>query len=154
NIGGPINKKTSYFFNVERRDIHDAAVISPDAFAAASLPVVGVLNPQGRTSVNSRLDYQLTPNNTLMVRYQYTRNKEDNDGVSQLSLPSQAYDQTLNEQTIQVADTQVLSAKVINETRFEWERTTTDQNSLFSGPTINVIGAFSKGGNALGVSDS
>ncbi len=154
NVGGPLSKKASYFFNVERRDIHDAAVIAPSAFTASGTPVVGVLNPKVRTAVNSRLDYQLTPNNTLMVRYQYTHNREQNDGVSQLALPSQAYNQTLDEHTIQVADTQVLSAKAINETRFEWERTTNNQNSLTSGPTISVIGSFIDGGNSLGVAAS
>jgi hypothetical protein len=154
NVGGPINKKASYFFNVERRDIHDAVVVSPIAFSAASLPVAGVLNPRVRTSVNSRVDYQLTPGNTLMVRYQYTHNNEQNDGISQLALPSQAYNQTLTEHSIQVADTQVLSAKAINETRFEWERTVNNQNSLLSTPSINVTGEFIEGGNALGINDA
>jgi hypothetical protein len=154
NVGGPLSKKASYFFNVERRNIHDAAVITPSAFADANVPVVGVLNPRVRTAVNSRLDYQLTPNNTLMVRYQYTHNSEQNDGVAQLALPSQAYNQTSYEHTIQVADTQVLSAKAINETRFEWERGGTNQNALTQGPTIRVLGAFTGGGNPLGLSDS
>jgi Carboxypeptidase regulatory-like domain len=160
NVGGPLSKKASYFFNVERRDIHDAAVVLASAFAASCRAPqtcqtpIPVLNPRIRTAVNSRLDYQLTPGNTLMVRYQYTRNNEQNDGVSQFALPSQAYNQTLNEHTVQVADTQVLSAKAINETRLEWERTTTDQNALTSGPTIRVLDAFTGGGNPLGISDS
>jgi Carboxypeptidase regulatory-like domain len=154
NVGGPLSKKASYFFNVERRNIHDAAVISPNAFSDSMTPVVGVLNPRVRTAVNSRLDFQLTPSNTLMVRYQYTHNSEQNDGISQLALPSQAYNQTSYEHTIQVADTQVLSAKAINETRFEWERGGTNQNSLTQGPTIRVLGAFTGGANPLGISDS
>jgi hypothetical protein len=154
NVGGPLSKKASYFLNVERRDIHDAAVINPNAFSAAGVPVTGVLNPRVRTAVNSRIDYQLTTNNTLMVRYQYVNNNEKNDGPGQLNLPSQAYNQTSYEHSIQVSDTQVLSAKAINETRFEWERGGTNQNSLTQGPTIRVLGAFNEGGNPLGMSDS
>ena len=154
NVGGPLGKKASYFFNVERRDIHDAAVISPNAFSAAGVPIVGVLNPRVRTAVNSRIDYQLAPNNTLMVRYQYVNNNEKNDGIGQLTLPSLAYNQTSYESEIQVSDTQVLSPRAINETRFEWERGGTNQNSLTQGPTIRVLGAFTAGGNPLGVSDS
>jgi hypothetical protein len=154
NVGGPINKKASYFFNVERRDIHDAAVILGSAFTAAGQQVVPVLNPRVRTAVNSRLDYQLAPSNTLMVRYQYVNNHEKNDGIGQLTLPSEAYNQTLDEHEVQVSDTQVLSAKAINETRFEWERATTDQNSLTQAPTIRVLGAFTGGGNPLGISNS
>src|SRR5262249_45973658 len=45
NLGGPVNKKASYFLNFERRDIHDAAVVNPEAFSASGVPVTGVLNP-------------------------------------------------------------------------------------------------------------
>lgn len=154
NVGGPISKKASYFFNVERRDIHDAAIVNPSAFIDAGVPVVGVLNPRIRTAFNSRLDYQLASNNTLMVRYQYTHNSEQNDGIAGRALPSQAYNQTLTEHSVQVADTQVLSAKAINETRFEWERTANNQNALLSTPTVAVLGAFTDGGDALGINDS
>src|SRR6476646_7106347 len=152
NVGGPLSKKASYQINAERRNINEATVVLPAAFAAASVPVVGVLNPRVRTSVSTRLDYQLAASNTLMARYQFTHNHEENNGISQLSLPSQAFNQTGNENEIQISDTQVLSPHAINETRFEWERGGTDQNSLFLTPTINVLGQFSEGGNPLGIS--
>lgn len=154
NVGGPLSKKASYFFNVERRDIHDAAVILGSAFTQAGQTPVGVLNPRIRTNLNARIDYQLFPSNTLMVRYHYTHNNEQNDGLGQQTLPSLAYNQTSDEHGIQVSDTQVLSAKAINETRFEWERGSTDQNSLVLAPTIRVLGAFTEGGNPLGISNS
>src|SRR5258708_7632433 len=34
-VGGPLSKKASYFVSIERRDIHDAAVITPSAFTNA-----------------------------------------------------------------------------------------------------------------------
>src|SRR5689334_650429 len=152
NVGGPLGKKASYQINAERRNINEAAVVNPVAFSAANVPVVGVLNPRTRTNLSTRLDYQLSASNTLMVRYQFTHNHEENDGISQLSLPSQGYNQNANENEIQVSDTQVLSPHAINETRFEWERGDTDQNSLFLTPTINVLGQFVSGGNPLGIS--
>jgi hypothetical protein len=152
NVGGPLGKKASYQINAERRNINEATVVLPAAFAAANVPVVGVLNPRIRTNLSTRFDYQVSASNTLMVRYQYTHNHEENDGISQLSLPSQGFNQTGNENEIQVSDTQILSPHAINETRFEWERGSTDQNSLFSIPTINVLGQFSEGGNPLGIS--
>jgi Carboxypeptidase regulatory-like domain len=152
NVGGPLGKKASYQINAERRNINEATVVLPAAFAAANVPVVGVLNPRIRTNLSTRFDYQVSASNTLMVRYQFTHNHEENDGISQLSLPSQGFNQTGNENEIQVSDTQILSPHAINETRFEWERGSTDQNSLFSIPTINVLGQFSEGGNPLGIS--
>jgi hypothetical protein len=152
NVGGPLGKRASYQINAERRNINEATVVLPAAFTAASVPVVGVLNPRVRTNVSTRLDFQVSSSNTLMVRYQFTHNHEENDGISQLSLPSQGFNQTGNENEIQISDTQVLSPHAINETRFEWERGATDQNSLFLTPTINVLGQFSEGGNPLGIS--
>ena len=152
NVGGPLGKKASYQINVERRNINEATVVLPQAFIAANVPAVGVLNPRVRTNFSTRLDYQLAASNTLMVRYQYTHNREENNGISQLSLPSQGYNQTGNENQIQVSDTQVLSAHAINETRFEWERGDTGQNALVLAPAIAVLGQFTEGGNPLGIS--
>jgi hypothetical protein len=152
NVGGPLGKKASYFVNFERRNIHDAAVINADAFTNAGVAPVGVLNPRIRTSAGVRFDYQLAANNTLMVRYQYNHNNEENNGLSPQTLPSVAYNQTSSEHTIQISDTQILSPKVINETRFEWERGTSDQNPLNTSPTINVSATFSEGGSPQGTS--
>ncbi len=152
NVGGPLGKKLSYQINAERRNINEAAVVFPGAFAAANQPVVGVLNPRVRTNVSARFDYQVSASNTLMARYQFTHNNEKNDGIAQLALPSQGYNQIGNENTIQISDTQILSPHAINETRFEWERGATDQNPLFLTPAINVLGQFTDGGNPLGIS--
>src|SRR5437588_9552239 len=150
NVGGPISKKASYQINVERRDINEATVVLPAAFAAANVAVAPVLNPGVRTNFNSRFDYQIAASNTLMVRYQFTHNREENNGVGQLALPSQAFHQTGTENEIRISDTQILSPHAANETRFEWERGATDQNALVLGSTINVLGQFTEGGNPLG----
>jgi hypothetical protein len=154
NIGGPLSKKASYQFSVEHRHINEAAVITPAAFTAAGISVVPVLNPRIRTNLSGRFDFQLTTNNTLTARYQFTHNHEENDGIGQLSLPSQGFNQTSNENQIQISDTQILSPKAINETRFEWERGASNQGALVSGPTVNVLGQFIEGGNPVGTSNS
>ena len=74
NFGGPVGKKASFFINFERRNIGDNAIVNayvldPTTFAQTpyntSVPI-----PQTRTNVSPRMDFQLTPNNTLSVRYQ------------------------------------------------------------------------------------
>jgi len=152
NIGGPLSKKASYFINLERRDINDAAVVLPSAFANAGVPVVAVSNPRVRTNLSSRFDFQVAPSNTLMVRYQFTHDTQDNNGVSQLSLPSMAFNQVTDEHEIQISDTQVLSPHAVNETRFEWEHGNTSQTPLSLTPTINVLGVFQEGGSGQGAS--
>jgi hypothetical protein len=111
-----------------------------------------VSSPETRTNVSPRVDLQLSPNNTLMMRYQFTRNTESNQGIGQFSLyPAQAYGLNDTEQTLQISDTQVVSTNVINETRFQFIRDNNNQSPLIAPIlTTAVIGAFTSGGNNVG----
>ena len=85
NIGGPLSKKASFFFTEDIRDIHDLGIVNaqqvnPTTFAVTPFSAA-VPNPRTRYNIGPRLDYALTKNNTLTVRYQYYRNDEINDGV-------------------------------------------------------------------------
>src|SRR5215471_9710687 len=151
NFGGPVGKKASFFVNFERRDIGDNAivnafVIDPTTFVEtpynASVPI-----PQERTVVSPRMDFQLTPNNTLSVRYQYWLNDQTNQGVGQFSLPSQAYGVNHTQQTLQLSDTQLFGPKVVNEARFEYQRDRDNMTPAAADVTLNVQGAFVGGGN-------
>ena len=153
NIGGPISKKASFFFNIDRRNTNDISIINTPALDDNLDPIQftqGVENPRTRTNLTPRLDYQLTPSNTLTVRYQYYRENERNDGIGQSSLPTQAYNSVDTEHTVQVSDTQTLGEHVINETRFQYVRSNSTQTVVDTSPSINVSGAFTGGGNTLG----
>ena len=153
NIGGPLSKKASFFFNIDRRNTNDISIINTPALDSNLDPIQftqGVENPRTRTNLTPRLDYQLTPSNTLTVRYQYYRENEQNDGIGQSSLPSQAYNSLDTEHTVQISDTQTLGEHIINETRFQYVRSNATQTVLDLTPSINVSGAFTGGGNTLG----
>ncbi len=155
NLSGPLTKGSSFFLDVQRRDIAninivDATVLDPSFNVVPFTQAVP--NPSTRTNISPRVDFQLSPNNTLMVRYQFTRNTEQNEGVGQFSLyPDQAYNLNDTEQTLQISDTQVISANVINETRFQYIRDNNNQSPLVT-PTLTtaVLGAFTSGGNNVG----
>lgn len=145
-VGGPINKKASFFVDTQRRNIDEIAVV--DA------PVLGlsesVSNPRTRTNIAPRIDYQVSANNTLIARYQYYRDTWQNDGVGGLVLPEAGYNTESTEHTVQITDTQVLSTKVINETRFQYLRDNSNQNPVSTALGINVQGAYTTGGAASG----
>ncbi len=153
NVSGSLNSRSSWFLSGFRRDndansIINAQLLDPTGGSynyAAAVP-----NPQSRLDLSPRLDLQLTPNNTLTVRYMYDRQKSTNNGVSQFALQTQGYDTLNQENTLQVSDTQILSARLINETRFEYIRDRDNQTPLFTTPTITVQGAFTGGGNNEG----
>jgi hypothetical protein len=167
-VSGPLSKKGSFFFNAERRQIGDSNIVNALVPTAADpSPTIAnftqaVPNPRNRTEIGPRLDFQLTPSNTLTVRYQFYQNNQDNQGVGQFSLPSQAYNTASTEHTLQISDTQVLSTNVVNETRFQYLHDSSNQTllNIFSPgdpcaqshfqPTISVLGAFTCGGNQIG----
>ncbi|MGA7188395.1 MAG: hypothetical protein WBY66_07860, partial [Candidatus Acidiferrales bacterium] len=137
------------------RDIHDlgivnAEIVDPTTFAVEPFSAA-VPNPRTRYNIGPRLDYALTKNNTLTVRYQYYRNDETNDGISGFSLPSQGYNSLETEQTVQIGDTQIFGTKVVNETRFQYLRDQTSQTPDSTAPSIIVPLAFTGGGYSGGL---
>jgi hypothetical protein len=153
NLGGPINKKASFFLDATRRNLNDFSVIHPVNPVDISGPALqeSVPSPRTRTSISPRLDYQLSANNTLTMRYQLTHDSDQNSGLSSFSLPTQAYNLNETEHTLQISDTQILSPKIVNETRFQFQRETNHQLPLGTGPEIEVQGAFTTGENSQGL---
>jgi len=154
NFGGPIGKKASFFVNFERRNIGDNAIVNayvldPTTFQQepynASVPT-----PRTRTNVSPRMDFQLTPNNTLSVRYQWWQDNQANNGVGQFALPTQAYNVTTTEQTVQLSDTQLFGTKVVNEIRFQYLGERFNQTPASTAAVVNVQGAFVGGGSSAG----
>lgn len=155
NIGGPIGKKASFFFDVQHRNINEvsivnAIVLSPD-FSTIIPFNQSVPSPMSRTNVGTRFDYQVNKNNTLTARYQFYRDSQDNGGIGGFSLPSSGYDSNSTEHTVQISDSQILGTKAVNETRFQYNRDNSHQTPLGTDPTIDVIGAFNGGGSNGGL---
>ncbi len=153
NIGGPLGKKASFFFNVERRNINELAVINAEVLDSTLSPTPlaeSIPNPRQRTNLSPRFDWAISKNNTLTARYQYYRDTETNNGVGVFNLASQAYHSTGTEDTVQISDTQVIGSKVVNETRFQYIRENQSQIPSDTNPVVNVIGNFTGGGSGQG----
>ncbi len=169
NVSGPLGKKASFFFNFDRRNIQDNSIVNavvpyvPDP--ATCGPENGAVTgtngvpcslalpyPQTRTNISPRVDYQLTPNQTLTVRYSYYQDTRTNSGVGSFVLPSQGYNSNEIENRIQISDSQVYGAKFVNNTRFQYVRDQTNQTPQLVAPAINVLQSFEGGGSPLGTS--
>ena len=157
NIGGPLSKKASIFFNYEERNINNlnvvsATIVDPTTFGITPFSEA-VPNPDTRINLSPRLDYQVSAGNTLSVRYQFYHQTQDNESVGGFNLASLATNQTDSENTLQISDTQTLSPRVINETRFQYIHEVANQNPLSTAPMISVSSAFATGGNRTGIND-
>ena len=153
NVSGSLSKSASWFLSGFRRDNNANSIINAqllDPTGGSYNYAAAVANPQSRMDLSPRIDLQLTPNNTLTARYMYDRQKSTNNGVSQFALQTQGYDTLNQENTLQLSDTQIISPRLINETRFEYIRDRDNQTPLNFTPTITVQGAFTGGGNNEG----
>ena len=54
------------------------------------------------------------------------------------------------ENTLQISDTQVIGAKTVNETRFQFNHDNSTQNPQDVNPAVSVLGSFLGGGNSEG----
>jgi uncharacterized membrane protein YgcG len=158
NLSGPIIKgKASFFFDFQRSETDENEVINAVILDAALNPVAfnqTLLTPARRTTFSPRLDWQLNPTNTLIARYTYEKSDRQNQGVGDFNLPERAFDTAGTQHTIQLTETAVINQRIINETRFQFERNRTSREGGLFAPTIVVQEAFTSGGAQVLLSTS
>ena len=151
NLGGPLSKKASFFVNASRSNINEfAAIHVTDPDLGPGTFTESIPNPRIHSGMSPRFDYQLSGSNTLTARYQLTHESSQNSGLGRFSLPSLAYDLNQTEHTLQISDTQILSPRMMNETRFQFQRETSHQLPLSALTQVQVQGAFTGGGSNQG----
>jgi len=163
NLTGPLNKNASYNLGGSFRQIQDDQFTNATIFALPTSPTtlcqppnttgcvstpytVQTYYPQVRGDFNPRLDLALGSKNVLTTRYQFVKNNSTNAGIGNLGLPTAGYDSSTTSNILQMSDTQTFSTRLINETRFEYEREHVQTTALSNAPTLSVSGAFSGGG--------
>jgi hypothetical protein len=165
-VTGPLAKNASFTLSASRRAIQDNTIVNSQILANPSNPTVVCQpndpacvstpyqyanpNPQTRLDISPRVDLALSEKNTLTTRFQLFQSSQTGGGVGGFSLPSQGYNIDSSEYELQVSDTQILSPRVINETRFELGRNRDTQKALSTDPTVSVSGAFTSGGSNSG----
>ena len=157
NLTAPLNKKSSFFVDVEKRDIDENAVISAIILDPALNPVplnLAVVTPQRRANFSGRFDYQFNQAHTLVARYGFLSSKLENQAIGGFALPSVALTTELKEHTLQVTETAVINPKVINEARLQFVHSRNSRQGDNSTPTIEVQGAFLGGGAQTGLAFS
>lgn len=154
NLGGPIvAKKASFFFDFQRRETDDNELVNARVLDDDLNPLAlgfGIVAPRRNLNFSPRFDYQINADNTLIVRYSYSRNSSENSGVGGFSLPERAYDTASTQHSFSVTETAILNASMINETRFQINRNRNESFGDNTIPVLNVSGAFVSGGSQIG----
>ena len=161
NVSGPIGAHASFFIDADRRNIDDNGIINasiPNSSFLGFQPFQSFYStPQRRTTVSPRVDYQLGANNTLSFRYVFLQNDRIITGIGSFNLPPSTigsitfpgtgYGTSTREQSVQVVETAVLSAKAVNETHFRYDRESANYTSQSNAPGLFVSQSFVSGGS-------
>ena len=157
-LSGPLNKRSSFNVNVVKEWVDNGSVINGvtlDPQTLAVTPFDGFLVASlNRLTFTPRVDYQLSPNHTLAVRYAYSSDEVQNAGVGGINLASRGYHFATPNHTVQATETAVVNNNIINETRFQYFRPATTARANTDGVAIQVLGAFNGGGNPVGQSST
>jgi len=146
NLSGTIvPKKASFFLDFFRGETDDNDLVNGIRLNPANvnetLPVnLAILSPLRNWSINPRVDFSINDKHTLVARYSYFHNDALNSGVSQYSLPERAFDSGFSNHTVQLTETAVVNKSTVNETRFQFIRSRSEQNPLTEGlVAVNVL---------------
>jgi hypothetical protein len=156
NFGGPLSKKASFFFNVQRRKQDETSIINAVVLDSNFNQVpfsTAIPNPVTRTEIGPRIDYQLTKKNTLTARYEFNRNESQNGGINTFDLPTLGFNTDSTNHQLQISDNQILTDTMLFDTRFQYSRNRSSRSAISSAPYIAVPGAFNAGGNTSGISE-
>jgi hypothetical protein len=154
-LEGPLGKLASFFLTVDRAAIDNGAIIDgttldPDALTIVN-PYTQVFRiPQRRIRVRPRIDYQLTPTDTLSIRYAFSTADIQHSGVGGFNLVSSGIHHHGDDQTLQIANTMVLGVHALNETRFQFYRASISSISENPSPRLAVLNSFIGGGAQVG----
>lgn len=153
-LGGPLGKKTSFYFSAQRRNFDLNSLVHTDILNPSTLQTelftTAVPNPHTLTNISIRVDRQLTATNTLMARYDYFGAVDNNNGVGGQSLPSQGYNRNFQHHLFQFSDTDLIGPNVLNQFRMQFLHFNNTQLPNQFAPALDVIGAFTGGGYSGG----
>ncbi len=154
NFSGPLKKgKASFFLEANRNEQDDndlvrATILDP-SFNFVQIGQ-GVVVPKRFTNFSPRLDYAINAKNTLVARYSFNRNVQQNVGVGGFSLPERGYNNSSTSQVFQMTETAVINATTVNETRFQFNHNRFESLADSTKPVLNVSSAFTGGGSQVG----
>ena len=153
---GPITKRSSFTFDLERQAVDNGSVtngvvLAPATFAAT--PFTSVFRtPQRHTKIGPHIDYQINDNNYLLAAVHDDAVAHiEGAGIGNFNLISRGYRLQNTFNTFQAIETSVHGSSV-NETRFQYFRWGSSSTADTAGPQIMVLGAFN-GGAASAVHD-
>jgi len=154
-FGGPLWHNASFTMDLERHAVDNGAIangveLDPQTLQPEPFNAIHVAT-QRHTLVSPHVDYQLTPADTLALRYNFTEASVSGAGIGAFDEASRGYTLSNHFQTAQIINT-FARTYWINEARFQYFRWVKTTDPLSTAPAIQVQGAFTSGGATVGQS--
>jgi hypothetical protein len=153
-LTGPIRKQGSDFFaSLEHRYIGNDAVVNAVTVNAAGTqtPLLQtVAAPQHLWIGNAKVDWQLSPKNTLIASLDTYNNNRQNVGVGGTSLVETGYARNDYDYEPHFTLVTTLSPKIMHEARIGLQFDGQADNPTSLAPQVQVAGAFTGGGSTQG----
>jgi len=156
-ISGPLVKdKLSFALSVgdnliDENDLINATVLDPEL---RETPLaMAVVSGSETLRVTPRLDWQMTPTHSLMVKYAFDAVDRTNAGVGEFALPSRAYDRKNGNQSFSLVESGAFG-QVASAFRLQYTRRRTRLLGGLEDPALEVMDAFTSGGSQVGQSTS
>jgi hypothetical protein len=148
-LSGPVTKKSSFTSDVEYQAVDNGSItngVTLDTASQLPTPFSSVIKtPQRHILIGPHVDYQLNQNNTLGLRYLYTRADIKDGAIGSFDLISRGIHSLHTFNTAQIVETSVRGT-LVNETRFQYFRSALTTTANTVAPVIQVLGAFTGGG--------
>lgn len=158
-LEGPLRRSASFFLALDGAAIDNGAIINGSILDPATLTIIDPYTevftiPQERIRPSVRVDYQLTPADTISLRYQFADADIRHAGVGGFNLTSMGVHNHGTDQTVQFSNTLTLGASAANETRLQYYRAQISNVAEIPDPQLQVLNAFTGGGAQVGNSSN
>ena len=160
-LGGPLHlrKPASFFVAFDGAAIDNGAIINGFVLDPITFTIVNPYTevytiPQQRLRGNPRVDYQLTPNDTISLRYEVADADIRHSGVGAFNLDTTGVHNHGTDQTVQFSNVLTLGTNALNETRLQYYRANISNASENPAAQLDVLNAFVGGGAQVGNSSN
>ena len=158
-LEGPLRKSASFFLAVDGAAIDNGAIINGSTLDPATPTIIDPYTqvftiPQQRIRPSLRIDYQLTPTDTVSLRYQFADADIRHSGVGGFDLTSMGVHNHGTDQSFQLSNVLALGTNALNETRFQYYRAQISNVSENAAPQLQVLNSFTGGGSQVGNSSN
>jgi len=144
-LGGPLWKKhTSMFLSADGVNSYEPKTILPTQPETSFNNTIR--QPWRTLNLNARVEHLLTPTHTSRFEYQRNATRRDNNGVGNFDFPERGYTTDSAEHVARFADSGAVGKKFFNEVRVQFLQQGLDIDSLSNATTVQVLGAFNRGG--------